>query len=94
MTNALMGHQFKILPAEGVAVACGEIRKGHFESTADFGFNLVNLACNSVRRKPFAHCAGIEECSIDSLSGCTQHAVKSDGVRSCHMIALPFGDEL
>src|SRR5688572_14481807 len=74
-----MWHQFKISSAEGVAVACGEVREGHLVGAADFRIYLVNLACKAVRRKPFGHCVWIEERAIDFLRRRTEHSVKPDG---------------
>ena len=38
-----------------MAFAGGEIRERHFVGAADFGVQLVDLAGESVRRKPFGH---------------------------------------
>src|SRR2546425_3510457 len=80
VANAFMWHQFKIFSAEGVAVACGEVREGHPVGAADFGIYVVNLAREAVRWKPFGHCVCIEECSIDFLGRRTEHSVKPDSV--------------
>src|SRR2546425_2506597 len=80
VANVFMWHQFKIFSAEGVAVACREVREGHSVGAADFGIYVVNLAREAVRRKPFGHCVCIEECSIDFLGRHTEHSVKPDSV--------------
>src|SRR6266850_7890251 len=74
-----MRHQFKILSAEGVAVACGEVREGHLVGTADCRIYMVNLAGKPVRRKPLGHCVWIQECPIDPLRRRTEHSVKPNG---------------
>ena len=61
-------------------MARGEIRERHLEGTADFGVHVMNLARESVRRKPFGHCVGIQERAIDLLRRRTEHAVKPDGI--------------
>src|SRR6266511_2628955 len=80
VANAFVRHQFEILSAEGVAMPCGEIRERHLVGAADLGIQVVNLASESVWRKPFGHCIGIQERPIDSLRRRTEHAVKPDGV--------------
>ena len=80
VADAFVRHQFEILAAEGVAVAGGEVRERHLVGAADFGVQVVNLAGEPVRRKPFGHRVGVEERPIDSFRRRTQHAVKSDGV--------------
>src|SRR5437773_763924 len=74
-----MWHQLEIRSAEGVAVACGEVREGHLVGTTDFRVDMVNLAGKAVRRKPLGHCVWIEECAIDFLRRRTEHAVKPNG---------------
>lgn len=44
---------------------------------------MVNLACESIWRKPLAHGVRIEESPVHSFWLSAQNAVKSDGVR-CH----------
>src|SRR5438552_4172040 len=80
VANAFVGHQFEILSAEGVSMSCGEIRERHFVGAADLGIQVVDLAGESVWRKPFGHRVGIQERPIDSLRGRTENAVKPDGV--------------
>src|SRR5689334_25180819 len=63
-----------------MAMAGSEICERHLVRTADLGVLLVNLARESVGRKPFGHRICLEERPIDSLGCCAQHAVKLDGV--------------
>jgi hypothetical protein len=44
------------------------------------GIEVVNLAGEAVRRKPFGHRIGVEEGAIDSFSRGTEDAVKPDGI--------------
>src|SRR5207245_8913685 len=80
VANAFMWHQFKIFSAEGVAVACREVREGHSVGAADFGIYVVNLAREAVRREPFGHCVCIEACWIDLLGHPAAHAVPPAGL--------------
>src|SRR5439155_1203753 len=59
VANAFVRQQFKILSAEGVAASCGEIRERHLVGAAHLGIQVVNLANESVWRKPFGHGVGI-----------------------------------
>ena len=61
------GHQFEVLAAEGVALAGGEVRERHLVGAADLGVQVVDLAGESVRRKPLGHRVGVEERPIDSF---------------------------
>jgi hypothetical protein len=40
-------------------MSCGEIRERHLVGAAYLGIQVVNLASESVWRKPFGHCVGI-----------------------------------
>jgi hypothetical protein len=62
-----------------MAVPRREVREGHFVGPADLGLDVMDLAREAVRRKPFGHRIAIEERSIDPLSWGTKHAVKFDG---------------
>jgi hypothetical protein len=84
MSNAFMWHQFKILSAEGVPVACGEVREGHRVETADFRIELMNLAGKAVRREPLGHGVWIEECPIDFFGRGTEHSVEANGAGGHH----------
>src|SRR5215813_1359763 len=75
VTDELMRPQLEIAPAEGVALAAGEIGEGHFVSPADFRFQVMNLARKPVRRKPLDHCVSINEGSINSLGLCAKNSV-------------------
>jgi hypothetical protein len=75
-----VGHQFEIGSAERVALAGGEISERHLVAAGDFGVQVMNLAGESIRRKPLGHCVRIEERPINSLRRCPKHSVKSDGV--------------
>ncbi len=55
---------------------------------ADLGIQVVNLAGESVRRKPFDHRIGVEECAVDLLGGCSQHPVKPYGVRHHPLLSV------
>src|SRR5881396_1442893 len=80
MTNAFVRCQFDVFSAERVALARAEIRERHFVSAADFGVQVMNLARESVRWKPFDHGVRIEERAINSLRRRPEHSVESDGV--------------
>ena len=63
-----------------MALAGGEIGERHFVRAADVGVHLMDLAGESVRRKPFGHRVRIEERTIDFLGVARSTAVKSDRV--------------
>src|SRR5690349_18135890 len=63
-----------------MAVTCGEVREGHPVGAANSGIDLMDLTGEAVRWKPFGHCVGIEEGSINSFRCRTKYAVKSYGV--------------
>jgi len=66
----------------------GKIRERHPVATADTGIDLVNLACEAMRRKPLDHRIGIEKGPIDPLGSGAQHSVKFNGV--WHWLFLPM----
>src|SRR6185436_14486785 len=88
VASAFMWHQLEICSAEGVAVAGGEVCERHPVGTADFGIEMVALAREAVRRKPFGHCVWIEERPIDFLGRRTEHTVEPDGV--CRHMVSPL----
>jgi hypothetical protein len=63
-----------------MALAGAEIREGHPVAAADFPVCLMNLAGESIRRKPFDHGVRIQERAIDPLRLCAEHSVESNGV--------------
>ena len=80
IADALVRRQFEIGSAKGVALGGGEICERHFVGAADFGVQVMNLARESVRWKPFDHGVRIEERAINSLRRRPEHSVESDGV--------------
>jgi hypothetical protein len=80
VADAFVGCQFLIDSAERVALAGGEISERHLVAAAHFRVQLVDLARESIRRKPLGQCIGIEERSINSLRRRPEHTVESDGV--------------
>src|SRR6185295_2934803 len=80
VANAFVGHELQELATERMAMPCGEVREGHLVRTADLGLDVLDLACEAVRRQPLCHGIGIEERSIDPLRWCTKYPVKLDGV--------------
>ena len=62
-----MWHELKVLSPKGMTLAGREVRKRHLMRPADLGIQVVNLSSESIRRKPFAHSVGIQECPIYSL---------------------------
>jgi hypothetical protein len=71
-----------------MAVAGSEIRERHFVGSADFGIQMVDLAGESVRRKPLGHCSGVNKRPINSFGCRTENAMEPDGV--CGHDALAF----
>src|SRR3954470_16020308 len=63
-----------------MALAGGEIRERHPVSAADLPIQLMHLAREAIRWKPFAHGVCIEERAVDALRFCPQHAVKSNRI--------------
>ena len=80
VADAFVGRQFEIGSAERVALAGGEISERHLVGAADFRVQVMNLARESIRRKPLGHCVRIEERPINSLRRRPEHTVESDGV--------------
>lgn len=72
--------QFEIGSAERVALAGAEISERHPVGAADFGVQVINLARESIRRKPLGHRVRVEERPINSLRRRPKHSVESDGV--------------
>jgi hypothetical protein len=50
MANAFVGHELEVLAAKRVAMAGSEVRERHLERTADFGIQVVDLACEAIWR--------------------------------------------
>src|SRR5688572_31301269 len=88
MPDALVRHQLEVLAAEGVAIAGAEIRKRHLERAARLGLQVVHLAGEPVRWKPFGHRIGIEERAIHALRRSLEHAVKP--YSACGHGGIPF----
>ena len=61
VANAFVRHQFEIFSAERVTAAGAEIRERHLVGATDFRVQVVNLAGESVRRKPLGHRVRVEE---------------------------------
>ena len=74
------GTSSMIRSAERMALAGGEIGERHLVGAADLGIHLVDLAGESVWRKPLGHRVRIKERAIDFLGRGTEHAVKSDRI--------------
>ena len=55
--DAFVLSQLKILSSEGVTLPGGEIGERHPVSAANSCLELVNLARESIWRKPFDHCS-------------------------------------
>jgi hypothetical protein len=79
VANPFVRHQFEILPAEGVALARGEIRERHFVRAANAGVHVVNLAGKSVWRESFDHRFRIEERPVDQLGSSPEDTVQLNG---------------
>jgi len=71
-------------------VACCEVRERHAVGAADFGIHVVNLACETVWRKPLGNCVSVQERSIDAFRIGAEHAVKSDGASGHGRFAFQF----
>jgi hypothetical protein len=80
VADAFVGPQFVIGSAERVALAGGEISERHLVGAADFRVQVMDLASESIRRKPLGQCVRIEERPINSLRRRPEHAVEPDGV--------------
>src|SRR5206468_9508790 len=64
----------------GVAFAGGEIGERHLVSTGDFGVQVMDFACESIRWKPFGECVRIKESPVNPLRRCPEHSMEPDGV--------------
>src|SRR5215212_634842 len=73
-----------------MAVPATEIGERHAVSASDFCVEVMNLARESIWRKPFHHCVCIEKCAVNSLRRCMEHSVESDSVcvACCHNFLL------
>ena len=87
VANPFVRSQFDVRPAEGMALARGEIRERHFVTAANFGVHLMHLGGESVRRKPFGHRVGIEKCLVNLFGRRSEDAVKSNSI-CCHNLSL------
>src|SRR5881394_3749454 len=92
MANAFIRHELEIRAAEGVTGAGGEVREGHLVGAADLRIDMVNLAGEAVRRKPFGHGIGIEERPIHPLRDGPEHSVKPNGAGG-HVAPFADGDD-
>src|SRR3989442_14990952 len=59
IANCFEWDELTILPAEGVAVACREVRERHLVGATNFGIHMVNLAGETIWRKPLCHCVSV-----------------------------------
>src|SRR5258708_5172824 len=80
VTQALVGDEFDILATERVALAVGEIPKGHPEGAAYFRVHVMHGAGVAIRRKPLGHRVRLEEGAIDLLGLRGQDSMESHGV--------------
>src|SRR6185295_5793633 len=92
VANALIRHELEIRPVEGVTGARGEVREGHLVRAADLRIDVVDLAGEAVRRKPFGHGVGIEERAIEPLRGGPEHSMKPNGAGG-HVAPFADGDD-
>jgi hypothetical protein len=67
VANPLARDELQILAAECVALLRRKVRKGHPERAADHGVEVVDLARETVRRKPLDQRIGAQESAIDAL---------------------------
>ena len=87
-----MRGELSVGAAERVAGAGREIGEGHAVGTADSGFEVMHLACETVRREPFGFGVSIEKGTIDALRCGTKDAVKTNGMGvSVHDERVEFG---
>lgn len=63
-----------------MALGGAEISEGHLVAAADFRVQMMDLARESIRRKPLAQGVSIEEGPINSLWRRLEHTVESDGL--------------
>jgi hypothetical protein len=80
VADAFVRYEFKILSAEGVALARAEVHERHFVGAADLAIYVMNLAGEPVGRKPFGHGVAIEKRPIYFFWRRTEDAVKADSV--------------
>src|SRR5678815_4544304 len=72
-----------------MTVPSSEIGERHLVSAANLCFQVMDLARESIRRKPFCQCVCIEVRSVNSLSRRLDHPMKSDRicVACCHYLS-------
>jgi hypothetical protein len=79
VTKELVRLEFEIRSAEGEAASGAEIGERHLVGASDPGIEVMGLARESVRWKPFGHCVRVEECPVNSLWRRAQHSVQPNG---------------
>src|SRR5262245_13681610 len=82
VANPFMWHEFEVLAAKGVALARGEIGKGHLERATNSGIHMMHLARKSIWRQPFRHGVRVKERPVNPFWCCTKHAMKSNSIGS------------
>ncbi len=80
VADAFVGRQFMISSAERVALSGAEIRERHLVGAADFRVQVMDLARESIWRKPFRQGVRIEKGPINSLRRRPEYTVESDGI--------------
>jgi hypothetical protein len=78
--KTLVWQEFEIFAAERLALPCGEVPEGHFESASGHRVEFVDGAGKTVGRQPFCKRIGLKKGSIDLLGLCGHDAMKTDGV--------------
>src|SRR6185369_4530872 len=80
VANTFVWLQLEKFTAKGMTLTGREVCERHFVSASDFGIEMINLAGESIWRKPFRHGARIDEGAVNSLRFGPEHSMKSDGV--------------
>ncbi len=80
VADAFVWRQLAIFSTKGMTRPSGEVGERHFEGAADFRLQMVHLAGESVRRKPFDLGIRIEKRPVDLLGRGADDTMKPDGV--------------
>jgi len=89
LAQALVRLELEILTTERMTPATRKVRERHLVCAANLRLKMMDLARESIWRKPFADCGRIDKCAVDSLRRRREHSMKFDRVRiiCCHDFA-------
>ena len=78
--DTLIRHEFEILTAEGMTLACGEIPERHFKPASGFRIQFVHGAGETIGWQPFRERITLKKGAIDLFGFRGHDPMKTDGV--------------